>query len=50
MKNLLKFLSQKIYIIEDSAGVERADGAVDSKQPDIKGNERKLYIQNNNNR
>ena len=49
MKNLLKFLDKKIYIIEiiyyrvkkryykDSAGVGRADGAVDSKQPDIKG-------------
>ena len=53
MENLLNFLgkNKKIYIIEiiyhklnNSAGVEGADWTVDSKQPDIKGNERKLYI------
>ena len=47
IKKVLIFLGQKkLYIIEiiyQRAGVERADGAVDSKQPDIKGNERKLY-------
>ena len=37
--------------LKDSAGVDRADGAVDSKQPDVEGNKRKMYIiQSNNNR
>ena len=37
--------------LKDSAGVERTDGAVDSKQPDVEGNKRKMYIiQSNNNK
>ena len=41
--DIYKYMVVYIVVIEVSAGVEGADWAVDSKQPNIKGNESCIY-------